>query len=65
MPKSCVYFASLGKIKYMFLHWRTRTGFNQWFSKILRIRTGSDSNFVDQVWTRTEKFHNPLISATS
>jgi len=26
-------------------------------------RTGSDSTFVDQDWTRTEKFHSPLISA--
>jgi len=29
-----------------------------------RIRTGSDSIYVDQDWTRTEKFHSPLISAT-
>jgi len=42
----------------MILHWR--------------IRTGSDQNFADQDWiglilsgqdwTRTEKFHSPLIS---
>jgi len=29
----------------------------------LRIRTGSDSILSDQDWTRTEKFHSPLISA--
>ena len=32
----------------MILHWR--------------IRTGSDSISSDQDWTRTEKFHSPLIS---
>ena len=26
-------------------------------------RTGSDSILSDQDWTRTEKFHSPLISA--
>jgi len=31
--------------------------------KNLRIRTGSDSTFADQDWTRNEKFHSPLISA--
>jgi len=31
--------------------------------KNMRIRTGSDSNFADQDWTQTEKFHSPLISA--
>jgi len=31
--------------------------------KNLRIRAGSDSTFADQDWTRTEKFHSPLISA--
>jgi len=31
--------------------------------KILQIMTGSDSIFADQDWTRTEKFHSPLISA--
>ena len=30
--------------------------------KNLRIRTGSDSNFADQDWARTEKFHSLLIS---
>jgi len=30
-----------------------------------RIRTGSDSIFADQDWTRTEKFVSPLISAGS
>jgi len=30
--------------------------------KNLRIRTGSDSVFADQDWTRTEKFVSPLIS---
>ena len=34
-----------------------------WFSKILRIRTGSDSILSDQDWTRTKKFYSPLISA--
>jgi len=28
------------------------------------IRTGSDSIFADQDWTRTKKFHSPLISVT-
>jgi len=28
-------------------------------------RTGSDSIFSDQEWTRTEKFHSPLISASN
>jgi len=27
-------------------------------------RTGSDSTLSDQVWTRTEKFHSLLISAS-
>jgi len=27
----------------MILHWRIRTGSDWWFSKNLRIRTGSDS----------------------
>jgi len=30
--------------------------------KILRIRIGSDSILSDQYWSRTEKFHSPLIS---
>jgi len=30
-----------------------------------RIRTGSDSTFADQDWTRTEKFHSALISTRS
>jgi len=47
----------------MILHWRIRTGSDWWFSKILRIRTWSDSILSDQDWTRTEKFHSPLISA--
>jgi len=46
----------------MILHWRIRTGSDWWFSKILRIRTGSDSISSDQNWTRTEKFHSSLIS---
>ena len=46
----------------MVLHWRIRTGSDWWFSKILRIRTGSDSILSDQDWTHTEKFHSPLIS---
>jgi len=32
---------------YMILHWRIRTGSDWWFSKILRIRTGSDSILSD------------------
>ena len=32
--------------------------------KDLRIRTVSDSIFVDQDWTWTEKFHSPLVSET-
>ena len=60
--RGCVLFASWGKIKYMVLYGRIRTGLGRWFSKILRIRTGSDSTFADQNWTRTEKFHSPLIS---
>ena len=55
----CACFASWGKIKYMVLYGQIRTGSNWWFSKILRIRTGSDSNFADQDWTRTENFHSP------
>jgi len=35
------------------------------FKKILRIRTGSDSILSDEDWTRTEKFHSPLISGVS
>jgi len=31
--------------------------------KNLRIRTGSDSILSNQDWTRSEKFHSPLISA--
>ena len=31
--------------------------------KNLRIRSGSDSTSADQDWTRTEKFHSPLIFA--
>ena len=49
------------KYKYTILYWRIRTGTNWWFSIILRIRTGSDSILSDQDWTRTEKFHSPLI----
>ena len=77
MPKGCVYFASWRcvyfalrcyfaswhKIRYMVLYGRIRTGLDWWFSKILRIRTGSDSTFGDQDWTQTEKFHSLLISA--
>ena len=54
----------LHEAKHMILHWRIRTGSDWWFSKILRIRTGSDSIVLDQDWTRTEKFHSPLISAS-
>jgi len=70
MPKGCVYFASQGyfasrgKINYMDLYGRIRTGSDWWFSKILQIRTWLDSTSADQDWTRTEKFHSPLISDT-
>jgi len=47
----------------MILHWRIRTGWDWWFSKILQIRTGSDYILSNQDWARTEKFHSPLISA--
>ena len=51
-------FASWGKIKiHMILHSWTRTGSDWWFSKILRIRTGSESILSDQDWTWTENFH--------
>jgi len=48
----------------MVLHGRIRTGLDRWFSKILRIRSGSDSTFTDQDWSRTEQFHSLLISET-
>jgi len=48
MPEGWVYFASWGKTKYMVLHGRIRTGSDWSFSKILRIRTGSDSIFAGQ-----------------
>ena len=48
--------------KNTFLFWQIRTGSDWWFSKILRIRTGSDSILSEQDWTRTEKFHSPLFS---
>jgi len=48
----------------MILHLQIRTGSDWWFSKILRIRTGSDSILSDQDWTRTEKFDSPLISGS-
>ena len=51
------------KEKWMILHWRIRNGSDWWFSKILRIRSGSDSISSDQDWTRTEKIHSTLISA--
>jgi len=41
------------KYKYMILHWRIRTGSYWWFSKILWVRTGSDSILLDQDWTRS------------
>jgi len=66
--KECVYFASRGcfaswdKMRCLVLYGLIRTGSDWWFSKLLRIRTGSDSTFADQDWTQTEKFHSPLIS---
>jgi len=53
------------KQKCMILHGRIRNGSDWWFSKILGIRTGSDSILSDQDWTRTHKFHCPLISVKS
>jgi len=50
------------KYIHMILHWRIRTGSDWRFSKILWIRTRSVSILSDQDWTRTEKFHSPLIS---
>ena len=50
------------KQKYMILNLRIRTGSDWWFSKIFQFRNGSDSISSDQDWTRTEKFHSPLIS---
>jgi len=38
---------------YIILHWRIRTGSDWWFSKILPIRTGSDSVSSNLGWTRT------------
>jgi len=61
LPHEAV-FASWGKIKYTVLYGRIRTGSDWWFSKILRIRTVLDSTFADQDWSRTEKFHSPLMS---
>ena len=60
-----VFCLTKAKYKYMILHWQIKTGSDWWFKKILRIRTGSDSIFLDQDWTRTEKFGSPLISATN
>jgi len=61
---SSSFFASWGKIK---IHAFTLVD-QDWIGlmsfKNLRIRTGSDSVLSDQDWTRTEKFHSPLISAT-
>ena len=59
--KLCL-FCLRGKIKYIVLFGRIRTGSYRWFSKILRIRTESDSISSDQDRTRTEKFPSPLIS---
>ena len=56
-------FASWGKIKIHYFTWAARTGSDWWFSKILQSRTGSDSILSEQGWTRTEKFHSPLITA--
>jgi len=55
--------SSSRKEKWMILHWWIRTGSDWWFSKNLRIRTGSDSILSDQDWTRTENIHSPLIFA--
>jgi len=52
------------KEKWMILHWWIRTGSDWWFSKILQIRSGSDSSLSDQDWTQTEEIHSPLTSGT-
>ena len=44
------------KYKYMILHSRIRTGSDWWFSKILRIRTGSDSILSDQAGLGLKNF---------
>jgi len=48
----------------MILHWRIRTGSDWSFPRILRIRTGLDSIWLDQGWNRSEIFLSPLIFAT-
>ena len=56
-------FASWGKIKIHVFTLADQDWIGPMILKILRIRTGSDSILSDQGWTRTEKFHSPLISA--
>ena len=57
-------FTLWGKTKISRFAWadKLRSGSDEWFSKILRITTGSDSILSDQNWTWTAKFHSPLIS---
>ena len=56
---SSCYFASWDKI-FDFIYWRIRIGSEWWFSKILRIRTGSDSILSNQDWTHSKKFVSQL-----
>ena len=48
-------FGSCDKLKYMVFYGWSKTGSFWWFSKVLRIMTGSDSTFANQDLTRTEK----------
>jgi len=57
-------FASWGKIKIHYFSWADQDWIGLMIFKILRIRTGLDLILSDQDWTRTEKFHSPLISAS-
>ena len=54
-------FASWGNIQNYDFTWADQVRSDWWFSKILQIRTESDSILPDQDWTQTEKFHSPLI----
>jgi len=47
----------------MVLHRRIKSGSEWWFSKICGTGLDRIQFFADQDWTRTEKFHSPLICA--
>jgi len=55
-------FASWGKTKIHYFTWADQYRIGLTIFKNLRMWTGSDSILLDQDWTRTEKFHSPLIS---